>query len=133
MRFSSIAAASLASLVVVGWFLWPFPFAVDHPVRSAFAAIRAVALMLVVLGATNAAACYIPAARLLFVRCLLGFVIAFSIVVGISLALLLTSAPDDSRVDLRSLIVPSTADAFWCALALGVYYCLRVPSAAKEP
>jgi hypothetical protein len=133
MRLSPIASAPLSALIVIGWFLWPFTAVMNDPVGGAMAAVRAVALWVVVFGATNSAASYLSGARSLFVRCAIGFAIAFLIVGGISLGLGLSATPGESHVDLRSLAFATSVDAFWCAVALALYYLLTVPSSSKGP
>jgi hypothetical protein len=132
MRLSPIVSAPLAVLVVIGWFLWPFPAAMNDPVGSAMAAVRAVALWVVVFGATNSAASYLRAARSLLARCAVGFAIAFLIVGGISLGLALSVTPGESHFALRALVIGSAVDAFWCTLALALYFLLTVQSSWKR-
>jgi hypothetical protein len=60
MRLSPFFAATVAALVVITWFLWPFAAVPKDPVGSALAAVRALIFFLVTLGATNVVAGHLP-------------------------------------------------------------------------
>ena len=124
MRLNTFLAVTLSATVVVAWFLWPYTAVPRDPVASALAALRAVALFTVALGATNAIADRFPRMPPPVVRSAIGFGIAFSIGVGVSVGLHLIAGSQESSFSRWALLAAAAADAFWCAVAMRVYYLL---------
>jgi hypothetical protein len=125
----------LATAIVVGWFLWPFSTAVDDPLGSVLAAVRAVALLAVTAGVTNVVGAFLPAARRVAVRIAIGFGIAFSVTAAASLGLAVFVPPAAPVAGWRPLLLAALTDASWCAVALGVYGVLAAPRSptSREP
>ncbi len=134
MRVNGLAAAALAVLVVIGWFLWPFPGAIKDPGGSAMAALRAVALFVFVLGAANAAADFLPNTHVLAARCVIAFGVSTAIGVSVALGLELLQTADETSFDLKSVAISSATDAFWCTVAVALYSWLTLsPSLNPRP
>jgi hypothetical protein len=56
------------------------------------------------------------------VRSAIGLGIAFSIGVGVSISLRLFAGSRESSLSWWALLVAAAADAFWCSVAMRVYY-----------
>jgi|HubBroStandDraft_6_1064221.scaffolds.fasta_scaffold278581_2 hypothetical protein len=123
MRLSPFFAATVAALVVITWFLWPFAAVPKDPVGSALAAVRALIFFLVTLGATNVVAGHLPVPLRPVAPSGIAFGIAFAIGAGVSIGLNLFVAPRPS-FNWRSQIISVAIDAFWCSAATLVYYLL---------
>jgi hypothetical protein len=124
MRLNTYLAVTLSAIVVVAWFLWPYAAVPRDPAGSALAALRAVTLFAVTLGATNVIADGFPRMPPPVVRSAIGLGIAFSIGVGVSIGLRLFAGSRESSLSWWALLVAAAADAFWCAVAMRVYYLL---------
>lgn len=124
MRFRPVLAVSLSAMVVVAWFLWPYAAVPRDPAGSALAALRAVALFAVTLGATSMIGDNFSRAPSPAVRSAIGFGIAFSIGVGVSIGLHLIAPLGEPSSIGWPLVAAAGSDAFWCAIAVLVYYFL---------
>ena len=123
----SIGPGVTAAAVLVGWFLWPFSSIAADPVGSVAAVLRAVALFIVVLFMTNIVASRLRWGNRLIVRCAIGFLFCLILGIAISIGMQFGFEAVTGEASEHNYLAPSVADAFWCGVALAIYYFLAGP------
>jgi hypothetical protein len=112
-----LVTSTLAALVLIAWFVWPFESIGQDPLGALLAAVRATLLFAVTLWTTTFVADHVTAKNPQRLRVAVGFAIATSITAGISVGLVVT-APVDRSEQWWPLMIAAAADGFWCAVAI---------------